>query len=1785
MPRKIQYGDYGTIDFPDNYTDDQIKEYINENYKYIENQLQVPIQEDLEGSFLDTIIPSDNMELGLRNFLQNMKLVRADLGYLDPDDAAYDARVQQKRIGELYNKLKEEDPETMAAYEDAANAEGFSQAVSVIAKNPSALIPLVLQSLGSYLPAIGTATGVGLVTRGLGTGPLMARLLTVGSFSGANFATEYGSSFVDTFVEEGVDVNDPQQIIAALDNEELKERAREKGVKRGIPIVAFDALSFGLAGKILAMTKRAGKAGLGSKLLRAGGYGAEIGLAGTLGGMGEAAAQIASEGSITKPGEVVLEAFAEGPTGLIEAGVNALQKKQKLKDQDKVTEDPDNPNPGNIEMKEEEMLEEDDIDTLDESFVDEPKRIKESAGSGQVLRYPNFKAYVDDTRKLITEGALDPQTTGIKGKELEKETKKVLKQFGVTTQKEFNKLREKEINQFVEEPAQDALKKVYNIGGFPVQSNAYGQGPKGVTYKKTPDSDDFEFMPIEQKSVKKKPKATKPKEKFNISKQETATAFEAIQQILNETGPGRLTKAKIRKQLPKPIEVYLKKNKDIEDGIYKVFVDNNYLQEKKNEYELKSYDDPETVENNLEIEAAKIRQFTQTKKYNQTFREPEKIKPTPVPIELSANDSAVKVNARVYANRRKEARLDKADDPVERQQVIDFFTSQDNLEEEVDVITDTIEKEVDRSENKTEQEKRVSENSLIKAARLLGSLKDKVASFGSNWFTSLYQQSYKSKNLSQLSVPLIAKEESRNQTFEKLSEIILPFLNLPKKSQVKISKALAYAKNTYKDPSKTDEIQNITPEQLQRVNRESPIYKDDDPVLQEGIRLTEEEMVGVKAVQGMANYERNQIILQSMRRAIRLMNLNATDKDKEAFYQQFKSSTNAFRKGVEPMAFGSGKNGRQFDSNFGEKLKKLAKVIRASNDGEETSTSILLFETGERVKKVDEYFDTYYLPTSRTGDSYVAATMYVPDPKAPAFKNQYNKITVYWDAFNTESATQGRHQKALANQAVKDLQNKYQEEINQTVPEDAVDSKGNKIKKGTPIVTIVGPKPNTLNEVQADLTKDFEANLNAFLQILPQDYLVNDKNPFLMTTEKTDQERMEALKKLANQKQQKIEDILSRLREIQQPIMPTFLRASRLIPGYDYNDVTDSFGKHINSYAAWDAGFVFDSDINAAFNKIESNGTRGEKKYATALRNYLKDDARSELGLLRQASFMWFLTDISASFLNLFQGIPAAIFNGMYGGSAKASAAQLKAMGDVGLTLRGIPTAIRTNMPFDIKKLQKKLGKEIPLFQNPEKFMGTVVSPSRANEYLNKANDSIVAGEKIISNKFLKKPGESFQKVTQAAGYFFTAAELVNRLASYISSYRLTKNPKSLRRAVKILGKYNEIFNNRVQRTQELSRFKTPDQLLNNLDNLTTVQNESLRDIIARIAVEETQFLYGRIAKPRVARKLGAAVFQFSEYPTMMMELMYRLAKGYGPEGTKAFMIFMGALLVLGGFEGFPFAENIIDAGQGMLNEFGKDKDVNFDRYFKEITKDIGLNPRLAEMLQKGVSRSLNLDLGQRLTLGSHPIAAAFVDVLFGRHAFDQFKPPFFSLGQGMIDAYEYWERGDPRWKTAALPKAVKSIHESLLMHDKGYRTRYGSTTVAPQDIAMFSDDKVISYSDSIIKGLGFTSANIARLRQEAYEDLLGKKKNTYLKRIFYARYTLADADLERARRRNQPVKIKKALQDLEDIDFDLGEYNSIAIANGETDKIIRIDPTTRAENKREALRGSLNIKQGIPID
>ena len=249
----------------------------------------------------------------------------------DKEEAAYNSRMYGKRIQTLEDQIKKDNPEQFNALIQA-DAETFGEAAKIIASKPSALVPLILQSLGTYIPALGVTGATAIATRGLGTGPFLSTLINAGSLGSASFATEYNMSFTDSFEESGVDINDPLEVVNALNDESILNEARQKGLDRGIPIGIFDALAFGLVGQILRMTKNAGKTGLGAKLAASTG---EIGVGGSLGAMGEAVAQVASEGSITKPGEVLLEGIFEGPTGLIEAGINSLQKDEKVVDEDK----------------------------------------------------------------------------------------------------------------------------------------------------------------------------------------------------------------------------------------------------------------------------------------------------------------------------------------------------------------------------------------------------------------------------------------------------------------------------------------------------------------------------------------------------------------------------------------------------------------------------------------------------------------------------------------------------------------------------------------------------------------------------------------------------------------------------------------------------------------------------------------------------------------------------------------------------------------------------------------------------------------------------------------------------------------------------------------------------------------------------------------------------------------------------------------------------------------------------------------------------------------------------------------------------------------------------------------------------------------------------------------------------------------------------------------------------------------------------------------------------------
>lgn len=187
--------------------------------------------------------------------------------------------------------------------EEISGAQTMGAALEAILANPGAVLETTLQSVGASAPSL----------VGAAAGSTMGPFGTAAGAGLGSFAVEYGNTIQDVMAEKGVNGSDPMAISAALNDPELMAAAREKAVKRGIPIAVFDAITAGLAGRLLAGAK--------PTALSVGGRAAgELGLQAGGGAAGEATAQAAT--GEYKPGDILMEAIAELPTAVIEVPGN-----------------------------------------------------------------------------------------------------------------------------------------------------------------------------------------------------------------------------------------------------------------------------------------------------------------------------------------------------------------------------------------------------------------------------------------------------------------------------------------------------------------------------------------------------------------------------------------------------------------------------------------------------------------------------------------------------------------------------------------------------------------------------------------------------------------------------------------------------------------------------------------------------------------------------------------------------------------------------------------------------------------------------------------------------------------------------------------------------------------------------------------------------------------------------------------------------------------------------------------------------------------------------------------------------------------------------------------------------------------------------------------------------------------------------------------------------------------------------------------------------------------------
>ena len=255
----------------------------------------------------DSNLPNNAIVRGFIRANKAMSLLASNLGMQNQTEAI-------KFIAEL-NRISPNQPKEVAdGLKQIVEAKGWKNVLTAIKNNPSAVLSVVGESLPMSLSSLATFIAGTTVTGN----PLVGA-------AGGGIVT-FGNIYSDTILEElqksGVDMTDDKAIEALLSNPEFYARARKSAIAYGMPIAVFDALSMGLAGKLVSPAIIAG-----ASVPKVAGLSAvELTAQGGLGSLGEFSGQFIQSiyglrDEINK-GEIGLEFFAEIPLGAVETATN-----------------------------------------------------------------------------------------------------------------------------------------------------------------------------------------------------------------------------------------------------------------------------------------------------------------------------------------------------------------------------------------------------------------------------------------------------------------------------------------------------------------------------------------------------------------------------------------------------------------------------------------------------------------------------------------------------------------------------------------------------------------------------------------------------------------------------------------------------------------------------------------------------------------------------------------------------------------------------------------------------------------------------------------------------------------------------------------------------------------------------------------------------------------------------------------------------------------------------------------------------------------------------------------------------------------------------------------------------------------------------------------------------------------------------------------------------------------------------------------------------------------------
>jgi len=543
---------------------------------------------------------------------------------------------------------------------------------------------------------------------------------------------------------------------------------------------------------------------------------------------------------------------------------------------------------------------------------------------------------------------------------------------------------------------------------------------------------------------------------------------------------------------------------------------------------------------------------------------------------------------------------------------------------------------------------------------------------------------------------------------------------------------------------------------------------------------------------------------------------------------------------------------------------------------------------------------------------------------------------------------------------------------------------------------------------------------------------------------------------LTNEEREKFIEAIKK--EMQKRGFRSHFFRSRDIPGYSAD-----FERSINDYFITASSYISrrlnDKKIEDSLTVLAESGMKNLYEYGREYVDYINDPIE-EWGEARMTIFMYYLSgNVSSGLVNLTQPVlfTAPWFKGKFSSSDIAIELS-KAYKDIGSV--STPN-IRGDDSFDFSKA-------------PLDVRDALIKAQSEGDFLSQATHDAMA---VASTSSLKVRGarKRARQVADAVALTFSIPEKVNRIATFISAYRLAMKPGAKENIMKWVGR------------DEFSK-----AMLDGKDGA------DFAFAYAELAVVSTQYRVGKLNRARVSRGIGTLPFQFLSFTIQTLELIYRLSKVNSGQSKASVAYMMFAIVAFSGLKGIPFTDDLQELYE-RLYKLVTGIDVDIDFKAREVITEYTGSKFLADTLLKGLPASvLNMDLSGRLGFGSiaPDRGSDFLGVWF-----DLFV-------ERPLQASQYLAQG--RAGSAVrelLPAFLSNPLQAMSWESDGVYTKAGSKVIDAEDITGM---------DVFMKSLGFTTADISNKRDSVWSETRANNAVNELRKRYYGRMAKAIAEGQR---------------------------------------------------------------------